>query len=89
MQKFFKDNAPRLGAKELETALKDVEIYHNPVESQQFGVSTGRSVAADRRVVSYTLTAFRIGSLGAGFRHLHEMFHTCILGAITERRSHG
>jgi len=40
-QKFFKDNCTAgLGAKELETALKDVEIYHNPVESQQFGVST-------------------------------------------------
>lgn len=84
---YFKDNC-KLNGGDLTKAARDAyeksTIYFLKGNKDDFGQATPRTVAADKQEVAYSASTHKIGRWMLASTFMHELFHTCILGKITD-----
>jgi len=79
---FFKDKCSGGALDSAKKAFDGATVFFKSDKTNEFGLSDTRNSAADPRTVAYNQRAFDIGRWEIATTLTHEMFHTCILGAI-------
>lgn len=84
---YFKDNCTADGANKLnraQNAFDNATVYFMDDKTSRFGASITRRKNADSRTIAYNRERYNTGFWAIANTLTHEMFHTCILGAIAK-----
>lgn len=82
---YFKDNCTADGGAKLkraQNAFDNANVYFRNDETDTLGASLTRNADTDDRVIAYNKKTYNLGFWYIASTLTHEMFHTCILGAI-------